>query len=467
MKTPRRRIQLFALCLVSLALILGGCAQPVAPAAPPPAAATAVPAAPTAVPPTDVPAAPTEAPAVATSAPAAQEPVTITWFEHLSTEWGNEWFDKATADFEAETGIKVERISAPWGDLWPKMTTWSQSDEMPDVYGTYAGWTANLLDWGAMADLEPVIPELADAKEFEANQGSMWPEIGKFGGKLVQVPWWLQSYGLFYNKEEFEKRGYEVPKTWDDLRTLLEKMKADGVDGMQMTWGTPADAGLHFQYLQWMWRMLGAGGQLTDAQGNPTFNTPEGKLAMQYWADLYKDGLVMESSSAANVQQNRGDFCAGKTLMIIDGPWMGATCKTMGGKFTVEMAPGLCGEKTCGNVVYPWYFAVAENSKNKLAALKFIDYLTSDKVGSDFSKTFSISLANPVRYADDDYKNDPITGKMQELLAAKGNAPLPPTLNAEQVSNMVGEEWQKVLFGKQTVDEAIAAMEKNWQEMAK
>jgi len=340
-----------------------------------------------------------------------------------------------------------------------------QSNEMPDVYGTYAGWNATLDKNNALADLTPLLPQLADPAKFVADQGVMWPAIGQFNGKLELVPWWLQAYGLFYNKEEFDKRGYKVPTTWDELTKLLEQMKKDGVNGMEMTWGVPAEAGVHFGYLQWMWRALGAGGTLEDATGKPVFNSPEGKLAMQYWADLYTKGLVMQSSSAASVQQNRGDFCAAKTLMIIDGPWMGATCKSMKSTFTVVMAPGLCGEKTCGNVVYPWYFAVAENSKNKLEALKFVDYLTSDEVGSDFSKTFSISLANPIRYADADYKNDPITGKMQALLAAKGNAPLPPTMNAEEVQTMIGTEWQKVLFGQQTVDAAITSIETQWKEI--
>lgn len=457
--------------LIVIALLLSACggAATVAPTQIPATEAPVVTEAPVIEAPTEPPAveAPTEPPKpeATKEPPVAEEPITISWFEHLSTEWGNEWFDKATADFEAKTGIHVERISAPWNDLWPKMTTWMQSDEMPDVYGTWAGWTASLDRNDAMADLKPLIPTLADPAEFEANQGAMWPGIGEFNNNLVMVPWWLQPYGLFYNKEAFEEKGYKVPSTWDELRTLLEQMKADGVNGMEMTWGVPAESGIHFTYLQWMWRLLGAGGALTDAAGNPAFNTPEGKLAMQYWADLFNDGLLMPGSEAATVQQNRGDFCAGKTLMIIDGPWMGATCETMGSEFTVEMAPGLCGEKTCGNVVYPWYFVVAENSKNKEAALKFIDYLTSDPIASDFSKTFSISMANPIRYEDEDYKNNPITGKIQALLAVEGNAPLPPTMNAEEVQAMVGTEWQKVLFGQQTVEEAIASIEKQWNEI--
>lgn len=409
------------------------------------------------------PPAPTAAPTdVPTQAP---EKVTITWFEHLSSEWGNEWFDKVTADFEAETGIHVERISAPWNDLWPKMTTWSQSGEMPDVYGTWAGWTATISEWEVMADLDPLITKLPNPDKFVAQQGAMWPEIGKFGGELVMVPWWLQPYGLFYNKEAFEEKGYSVPATWDELRTLLEQMKADGVDGMEMTWGVPAEAGIHFTFLQWMWRTLGDGGQFTDENGNPAFNTPEGKAALEYWYNLYNDELLMPGSEAATVQQNRGDFCSGKTLMIIDGPWMGATCAAMGSTFTIEMAPGLCGEKTCGNVVYPWYLVVASTSKHPVEALMFIDYLTSDEVALEFSKTYSIALANPIRYDDEDFKSDPITGKIGGLLAAPGNAPLPPILYGEEVQAMVATEWQKVLFGEQSIDQALENILKQWTEI--
>jgi ABC-type glycerol-3-phosphate transport system substrate-binding protein len=410
-------------------------------------------------------AAPAETAADEAAETTEEEPVTIVWLEHLSTEWGDEWFDEVTADFEAETGIHVERVSAPWNDLWPKMSTWAQSGEMPDVYGTWAGWTATLAEWDAMADLTPLIPELSDPEEFEANQGVMWPEIGEFDGELVMVPWWLQSYGLFYNQEAFEEKGYEVPETWDEFRALLEQIRADGDYGINMAWGVPAESGLHFGYLQWMWRALGAGGTLADASGNPAFNTPEGKLAMQYWADLYNDDLILPGSEATTVQQNRGDFCSGKTIMIIDGPWMGATCETMEADFTVAMAPGLCGEATCGNVVYPWYFTVAEDSEHKVEALRFIEYLVSDEVAADFSKTFSTALANPIRYDDPEFAAHPITGKMQELLAAEGNQALPNTLYAEEVQVMIGTEWQRVLFGEQTVDEAIESIETQWNEI--
>ena len=149
--------------------------------------------------------------------------------------------------------------------------------------------------------------------------------------------------------------------------------------------------------------------------------------------------------------------------MIIDGPWMGSTCASLGGKFTVTMAPGLCGSATCGNVVYPWYFAVANDSKHKLQALEFIDYVTSDAVSEDFSKTFSTALANPIRDNDADFKNDPITGVIPTLLTAKGDSFLPAVMNGDDIQTMIGTEWQKVLFGQETTDKAIVNMDTQWK----
>jgi ABC-type glycerol-3-phosphate transport system substrate-binding protein len=392
--------------------------------------------------------------------------ITIVWFEHLSTEWGNTWFDKVTKDFLAKTGIKVERVSAPWDQLWPMMTTYMQSNTMPDVFGTYAGWNLALEKDGALADLGPLVPQLPDPEKYKADQGVMYPNIDMVNGKQELAVWWLQAYGLFYNKEAFAQHGYQLPKTWDDLTALLTKMKSDGVNGMGMSWGNPNEAGAHFGYLQWKWWELGAGADTSDAMGNPTFNNPTGLAGMDYFYNLFKQGLISQSSGSTNVQQNRGDFCAGKTMMIIDGPWMGSTCKSLGGTFTVAMAPGLCGAKTCGNVVYPWYFTVANDSKHKLEALKFIDYLTSDAVSEDFSKTFAISLANPIRSKDADYQNDPITGQIPALLAAKGNSYLPMVLNGDDIQTMLGTEWQKVIFGQETTSQAIVNMETQWKAIS-
>src|SRR3954463_6451608 len=48
-------------------------------------------------------------------------------------------------------------------------------------------------------------------------------------GKQYFVPFYYYPWALFYRKSVFEKNGYEVPKTLDDLKTLAGQMQKDGL----------------------------------------------------------------------------------------------------------------------------------------------------------------------------------------------------------------------------------------------
>lgn len=48
-------------------------------------------------------------------------------------------------------------------------------------------------------------------------------------GKTYLAPLFYSPTGLFYNKGLFTEKGYEEPKTWDELFALGDKAKADGI----------------------------------------------------------------------------------------------------------------------------------------------------------------------------------------------------------------------------------------------
>ena len=48
-------------------------------------------------------------------------------------------------------------------------------------------------------------------------------------GKYYFVPIYNYPWVVFYNKSTFTQKGYTVPATWDDLMTLVKKMKSDGL----------------------------------------------------------------------------------------------------------------------------------------------------------------------------------------------------------------------------------------------
>src|SRR5206468_489091 len=48
-------------------------------------------------------------------------------------------------------------------------------------------------------------------------------------GKMYFIPIYNYPWAVFYRKSVFQSKGYQVPKTIDDLQKLSEKIKADGM----------------------------------------------------------------------------------------------------------------------------------------------------------------------------------------------------------------------------------------------
>ena len=64
--------------------------------------------------------------------------------------------------------------------------------------------------------------------------GSSWAALGQFPGADGKVHQYAFPYKqevkslVWYSPDAFKEKGYEVPKTWEDLMALQEKIKADG-----------------------------------------------------------------------------------------------------------------------------------------------------------------------------------------------------------------------------------------------
>lgn len=53
--------------------------------------------------------------------------------------------------------------------------------------------------------------------------------LGKVDNKLYSIPSELETLVLYYNKTLFEQKGWQPPRTMDELMTLAEKVKAAGI----------------------------------------------------------------------------------------------------------------------------------------------------------------------------------------------------------------------------------------------
>lgn len=92
---------------------------------------------------------------------------------------------------------------------------------------------AGSIGFNTILDQLEDLTDVIDAKNLEGTKirdtlygGVLKP--GTFGDKFAAINYVLTIYGVWYSSSLFEKKGWDVPKTWEDMKALGEKAKADG-----------------------------------------------------------------------------------------------------------------------------------------------------------------------------------------------------------------------------------------------
>jgi alpha-glucoside transport system substrate-binding protein len=216
---------------------------------------------PTAAPTTAPTTAPTEAPTAAptpTAPPAAAVPTVPTGYTELDKALGADqpykgkavtiqvqWtggeltnFENALADFAAATGIKIQVDSIP-SSHETVLKSRIEGGAPPDI--------------AQLAQPTPVLAYAAEGKVIDiatfmdpAKLQADYPStIGlvSTGSNIWGVPYKADSKSnVWYPIKAFAAKGYEVPKTWDELIALSDKIVADGSNPWCISAGGPGDA---------------------------------------------------------------------------------------------------------------------------------------------------------------------------------------------------------------------------------
>jgi multiple sugar transport system substrate-binding protein len=103
-------------------------------------------------------------------------------------------------------------------------------------------------------------------------------------GKMYFVPFYNYPWAFFYRKSVFQAKGYEIPKTMDDFKTLCTKIKADGMVpiGFADKDGWPAFG----TFDQLNMRMNGYDFHVALMGGKQSWTDPKVKAVFDLWAGL-------------------------------------------------------------------------------------------------------------------------------------------------------------------------------------
>jgi len=133
-------------------------------------------------------------------------------------------FRKMVEPFEAATGIRVDFTGTR--DLPAILTTRVAAGNPPDVSALpNPGQLEEFAKIGALVDLATFM----DMSKIRSDYAKTWLDLASYKGKLYGffISADLKSL-VWYSPKAFASAGYEVPKTWDELMALSDKIVADG-----------------------------------------------------------------------------------------------------------------------------------------------------------------------------------------------------------------------------------------------
>jgi multiple sugar transport system substrate-binding protein len=342
-------------------------------------------------------------------------------------------------------GVKVSVTPVDWGQAVAKLQTAIAGNTTPDV--SQMG-TDMMGQFGATGAFEPVPSDINPSAYFE----SAW-NTNIVDGAASGVPWYVETRLLYYRKDIAEKAGItSPPATWDDLKAMAKAMKETG----GAKWGISLGTKNWQEYFPFLWSN---GGDVVDASGNPTLNSPQAVEALTFYDSFFKEDLTPKSVPEGF--DITPAFVTGDNPMFFSGPWHLGLIKTAGGAgFDAKWAIAPMPKKASGtsflggsNVV------VFKNSKNKDAAWAFVKFLSDPKTQALWYTTATDLPAVQAGWDDPAVKSDPNVAMFGEQL--KDTKAQPVSATWSELSSAINDTLEKMTTGGMEPQAAADQMQKD------
>lgn len=339
-------------------------------------------------------------------------------------------------------GIHVTVQSIPWANAHQKLLTAVAGTQTPDISQMGTDWMAEFAKTGSL-----------DTAPSSISSSAFFPSAWNTtlnSGTAYGVPWYVETRVLYYRTDIAQKAGItHAPTTWDELLADAQAMQHKG----GAKYGIYLGSNDYQELLPFIWQ---GNGQVY-ANKQFTLNSPAVVQALSYYQTFFKDGLspLTEPPNFDEIQT----FDQGSTPMFISGPWQIGLIKqeggpAMNGKWAVAALP----QKVSNTSFLGGSdMVVFKNSPNKAAAWKFVQYLASPAVQIKWYNTVADLPAVQSAWNTGSLASDKNLAIFHTQLTSANGPPNIP--NWDEVSTMVNNDMQEVMFGKSSPQQAAADMQ--------
>lgn len=279
-------------------------------------------------------------------------------------EEGNNLGEFLENEFDGE----VEVVAIPWGQANEKLNSALVSGEGPDVVQLGTSWVPQFASAGVLADLSSYGDKYSSFNKDNFFDGAQ--ELMTVDGKLVSIPWYVDTRVIYYRTDIFEELGLEVPTTWEEFYAVCEKLAGRG----EGKYAIQFDANDQFTTVTYGWQ----NGWTPLENGKANFDDAKYVEAVEYLNSLYQSGFAIpaEKSSGTDIVQTFGN---GDVPMMISGPWMvnvfNDNIEDFEDKFSIMEMPA---NKNSASLLGGSNLVVMNDSKNKDEAARLVDFLAQE-----------------------------------------------------------------------------------------
>ena len=341
------------------------------------------------------------------------------------------------------------KIESP-NDAMTIMKTRFIREEYPDSLGiggdvnfsgfVDAGILADVSDYEGIQTIKPAYIDMLDNLEYVPTEGT-------YG-----VPYVANAAGILYNRDMFQEHGWEIPETWDELMTLCEQIKSEGIQplyfGFKDTWTCLAP-----------WNALAV--DLADADICRQVNAGSATFTEAYREIAEKMLELIQYSQESPMAYGYNDACTafanGESAMYTIGSYAVPQIKSVNPDMNIDsfVMPGCDNaEDNILNSGIDLMFCVTEECKNKEAAYEVLDFL----LDHDNLQSY-LDAQNAVACKDEEFDSASEVDGMKTFIEEGRMADYQDHYYPAEMS--VDAQIQTFLIN-QDVDEFLEKFDKDW-----
>ncbi|WP_198937872.1 sugar ABC transporter substrate-binding protein [Pelomonas sp. KK5] len=355
-------------------------------------------------------------------------------------------------DFRREQpGIEVRIEQLPWTAAHEKLLTAFAGDATPDIAQLGNTWVAELAALDALSPLDEFVAGSRTVDMTDYFDG-IW-STNVIGGKLLGLPWYVDTRLLFYRRDLLAKVGFDAPpRDWAEWTAQMRRLAAGPVKQPLILPNNEFEPLLALALQQ---------GEplLKDANTRGNFSGAGFRRALGFCLELLGSGLapIESNQQIANVWQ---EFGKGTFAYYISGPWNIGEFKRrlppeLKDAWSTAPLPGPNGPgaSTAGGSS----LVLFKRSRRRPEAFKLIEFLSRPEVQARF---YALTGDLPPRKSawaalDADARTRAFAAQLERV------RPTPPVPEWERIANEMQLFAARAAAEGQSVDATVQALDED------